>query len=122
MSIYDSTGISELMSELEDVLKNVENTEDVLEIGAKEFVRDLLKLPKPKSKIRSSKHTHLVDTFTYEKSKRRKGEIEVGWGKYYGRMVEEGTSRMGRQPHFKPTFERNKEKYYKKMIKELGLD
>ena len=89
---------------------------DILEIGAKEFVSDLLKLPKPYSKIMSADHTHLVDSFLYQI---KNNEIEVGWGVYYGRMVEDGTQKMRSQPHLKPTFDRNKDKYYSKMIKQI---
>ncbi len=56
-------GFNELENELKGILKNVDNVEEILEIGAKEFVDDALKLPKPKSNINSSKHTHLVDSF-----------------------------------------------------------
>ena len=64
-------GFNELENELKGILKNVDNVEEILEIGAKEFVDDALKLPKPKSNINSSKHTHLVDSFSYEKSKHK---------------------------------------------------
>ena len=36
-----------------------------LEAGAKEFVDDLLKLPKPISKIRKAGYTHLINCFSY---------------------------------------------------------
>ena len=41
--------------------------------------------------------------------------IKVGWGKYYGPMLEHGTRKMAVRAHLKPLFEQNKEKYYKKM-------
>lgn len=110
-------GFDELGKELELYLKNVENVQDILEVGAKEFTNDLLKLPKPKSNIRKSGYTHLVDSFSYRKVDNN--EVEVGWGKYYGRMVEYGTSKMKAQPHLRPTWERNKNRYYEKMIKKL---
>ena len=109
-------GFEELSNELSDILLKLENPLDILEIGAEEFVKDLLKLTKPYSKIRKSGYTHLVDSFTYEK---KDNEIEVGWGKYYGRMVDEGTKMTRRQPHMQPTFEKNKEKYYKKMLEKI---
>ena len=52
---------------------------------------------------------------------KKKDEIEVGWGKYYGRMVEEGTKLTMAQPHLVPTFESNKEKYYQKILNEMHL-
>lgn len=109
----------ELQRELERIIKNVDSSEEILEIGAKEFVKDLLKLPKPKSKIRTSKYTHLVDSFSYQNSKRHKGEIEVCWGKYYGPLVEKGTIKSKAQPHLKKTFDANSTKYYSLMIKKI---
>ena len=111
-------GIDELSSELEDYLKGVDNVQDVLEVGADAFTKDLLKLPKPKSRIRKSGYTHLIDSFSFRKSRNK--EVEVGWGKYYGRMVEGGTSKMNARPHLKPTWEQNKEKYYTLMLRKLG--
>jgi HK97 gp10 family phage protein len=107
-------GFIELSKELESMISKVENIQDVLEVGAIEFVNDLKKLAKPISKIRKSGYTHLIDTFSYRKAKN--DEVEVGWGKYYGRMVELGTENMGSRAHLKPTFEQNKEKYYRKML------
>lgn len=116
MSVNAYEGFNELTNELIELMNNVENTVDILEDGAKEFVNDLMKLPKPFSKISSSGYTHLIDSFSYQKNG---DEIEVGWGKYYGRMVEEGTNKSSAQPHLVPTFERNKEKYYKNMINKI---
>ena len=100
-------GFEELQNELSEIMLKIENPLDILEVGAKEFVKDLLKLPKPYSKIRKSGYTHLIDSFAYEK---QKNEIVVGWGKYYGRMVEDGTKLTPKQPHMKPTFEKNKDR------------
>lgn len=111
--------VLELQKELESIIKNVDDSTNILEVGAKEFVKDLLKLPKPKSKIKSSKYTHLVDSFSYKKSNKHIGELEVGWGKYYGPMVEHGTVISKSQPHLKPTFNKNQKKYYDLMIKRV---
>jgi hypothetical protein len=89
-----------------------------LEAGAKEFVDDLLKLPKPISKIRKAGYTHLINCFSY---RNKKNEIEAGWGKYYGPMVEHGTEKMDAQPHLYPLWDKNKEKYYKTMLTKLGI-
>ena len=89
-----------------------------LKAGAKEFVDDLLKLPKPISKIRKAGYTHLINCFSY---RNKKNEIEAGWGKYYGPMVEHGTEKMDAQPHLYPLWDRNKEKYYKTMLTEMGI-
>lgn len=112
------SGFDDLSKDIESYLKNVENVQDVLEVGAKEFTKDLLKLAKPKSQIRKSGYTHLVDSFAYRKAKDK--EVEVGWGKHYGRFVEQGTMKMRARPHLKPTWDRNKEKYYRTMLKKLG--
>lgn len=93
----------------EDVLSGLES-------GAKELASDIIKLPRPRSKIAKAGYTHLLDTVTY---KRGEKDVEVGWGKYYGPMVEHGTTKMRGVPHIQPTFERNKEKYYKIMTQNI---
>ena len=70
------------------------------------------------SKIRKANYTHLIDSFSLRK---KSNEVEVGWGKYYGPMLEHGTVKMNAQPHLNPVWDRNKEKYYKKMITLLSL-
>ncbi len=79
---------------------------------------DLLKLPKPISKIRKAGYTHLIHCFAYRKTKK---EVEAGWGKYYGPMVEKGTERMDAREHMYPLWDKNKEKYYKIMLTKLGI-
>lgn len=116
--VYEFDGFEDLSKMLEEYINKVENIVDVLEVGVKEFVNDLLRLPKPISKIRKSGYTHLVKTFSYRKKDK---EIEVGWGKYYGPMLENGTKNMNAQPHVYPLWDKNKEKYYKTMITKLGL-
>lgn len=61
-------------------------------------------------------YTHIVSTFALE---RTDSGIKVGWGKYYGPMLEHGTRKMAARAHLKPLFERNKEKYYKKMTESI---
>lgn len=116
MSVQAYDGFTSLIDELDSLIKNVEKPTEILEVGAKELVKDLLKLTKPYSKITGNGYTHLVDSFCYEI---KGNEIEVGWGKYYGRMVEEGTKLAPPQPHLVPTFERNNDKYYEKMIERI---
>lgn len=115
---YGFDGFQDLSKMLENCINKVENVVDILEVGAKEFVNDALKLPKPMSKIRKAGYTHLVNSFSYRK---KNNEIEAGWGKYYGPMVENGTVKMNARPHLYPLWEKNKEKYYKTMITKLGL-
>lgn len=108
---------SALLKEYER-LTNENAVTEVLQQGADDFVRDLKALPQPKSKVMKGGYTHLIHTFASEKQGH---EIEVGWGKYYGPMVERGTKRMTARPHLVPLFNSNKEKYYKKMIQLLKL-
>lgn len=103
---------------LEQYMDKVDNVVDVLEVGTKALVNDALKLPKPMSKIRKSGYTHLVNSFAYRKKEK---EIEAGWEKYYGPMLENGTKKMNPYPHLNPLWERQKEKYYKLMISKLEM-
>ncbi len=117
MDLEAYSGFNELVEELQDYISNVQDPTVILEKGAKSFVNDLLKLTKPYSQIRKSTYTHLISTFTYRK---RNNQIEVGWGKYYGPMVEDGTKKMREQAHLYPLWQRNKEKYFNQMIKETN--
>ena len=116
--VYGYSGFEAMSEILEKYIDGAENAVDVLETGAKEFVGDLLKLPKPISKIRKSGYTHLIKCFAYKKKNK---EVEAGWGKYYGPMLEHGTVEMNAQEHLYPVWDRNKEKYYKKMLTKLGI-
>lgn len=116
--VYGFDGFQDLSDILEKYITNTENVIDVLELGAKQFVNDLLKLPKPISKIRKAGYTHLINSFSYRK---KNNEIETGWGKYYGPMVENGTENMNAHPHMYPLWDKNKEKYYKTMLTKLGF-
>lgn len=115
---YEYDGFQELSDMLKNYIEKTDNVIDVLEFGAKEFVSDLLKLPKPISNIRKAGYTHLINSFAYRKKDK---EVEAGWGKYYGPMVENGTEKMDANPHVYPLWDKNKEKYYKTMITKLGL-
>ncbi len=114
--IYGYSGFQDLENVLEDYIKKVEKPIKILEVGAREFVKDLLKLTKPMSKIRKSGYVHLISSFAYRV---KKNEVEAGWGKYYGPMIEHGTIKMSEQPHLNPVWNKNKEKYYDKMLNEL---
>lgn len=115
MDFYDS-GFNELENILKEFSEKIENPLDIIEDAAREFTNDIRKLPKPRSKVSKPGYTHLLDTVTY---RRTNTEIEVGWEKYYGPMVENGTKHMRGVPHISTTFEANKEKYYQKMIKKI---
>lgn len=120
MSKSYSEGFLELEKDFLEIMKALNSPQETLEKTAEEFVKDLLKLPKPKSKIRSPKHTHLVDSFAH--SRHKSGSVTIGWGRYYGRMVETGTVKMSAQPHLIPMWRRNESKYVKKLVKDFKLD
>lgn len=115
---FDNSGLEDFEKMLQQYARQADpqNVLDAEEAGAKEFVSDLLKLPKPRSEVRKAGYTHLVNTFALSIAN---GEIKVGWGKYYGPMVEHGTKKMAAKAHLKPLFERNKEKYYRKMTEKI---
>ena len=108
---FDGGGFEDFEELLKQYSENVSSDKalDAVEEGAKEFVNDLLRLPK-------AGYTHIVSTFALE---RTDSGIKVGWGKYYGPMLEHGTRKMAARAHLKPLFERNKEKYYKKMTESI---
>ena len=115
---FDDSGVEDFEKMLKQYAAKAdpENALDAIETGAKEFVNDLLKLPKPRSEVKKPGYTHLINTFAME---RARGKIKVGWGKYYGPMVERGTKKMAARAHLKPLFEQNKEKYYRKMTEKI---
>lgn len=117
---FDDTGLEDFENEIKRMAERLASEDaalDIMETGVKEFVRDLRRLPKPRSQINKAGYTHLVDTFTWE---RTETTIKVGWGKYYGPMLEHGTRKMKAQAHLKPLFERNKVNYYRTMIQEFN--
>lgn len=116
--VFDTSGLDDFQKELNRFLKAAEekNVTRVLKQGADAFTSDLLKLPKPRSRIHAAGYTHMVNSFANRINGK---EVEVGWGKYYGPMVEHGTRKMKSQPHLTPTFKSNSQKYYKIMTDEL---
>ena len=117
MEIYTDgfDGFQELLKEFEKKT-DVKNVLKVLESGAKEFIEDVRALPRPRSRMMAPGYTHLLDGVTYQTSK---GEVLAGWSKYYGPMVENGTIKMDAQEHMRPTFKKNKERYYGNMQKKI---
>lgn len=115
---YGYSGFESLAETIEKYVSAANNAMDILEVGAKEFINDALKLPKPISNIRKAGYTHLINSFAYRKKNK---EIEAGWGKYYGPMLEHGTKNIDAQPHLYPLWDKNKEKYYKLMLTKAGI-
>lgn len=112
-------GLLDFSKALEEYAKVSDNVMEEEEKIAQDFVKDLLKLPSPKSKISKSGHTHLISTFSYRK---KATEIEIGWGKYYGPMVEKGTIKMiSSHPHLVPLWNRNSKRYIESFKKRNNL-
>lgn len=106
-------GQSELIDLISEEIEKAENVESRLEKAAKALVEDLSRLSSPYSNIKKSGYTHLIDSFSY---RAKNGEVEVGWGKYYGPLLEKGTSKMRAHPHLEPLFKKNEEKYIQIII------
>lgn len=118
-SVNDAYEGFEILSEtVSQYMKAAENSQEAILAGAKALVNDAKKLPKPISQIKRSGYTHLVHSFAYEQ---RNKEVVVGWGKYYGRMVENGTKKMSARRHLRPLYDSNVQKYYKIMLTTIGI-
>lgn len=118
MEIYNEAGFDELEQMLKDYADEVspEKLGQVLKTGADDFISDVRALPKPRSRVTSPRHTHMLDTMD---SKEENGRILIGWGVYYGPILEHGSKKMQPHMHLHPTWEGNKEKYYKTMTDKL---
>lgn len=114
------SGFEEIQQELLEYIRGAESSNEILLAGAEAFLGDLNKLTKPISRIKKSGYTHLIDSFAIDVKSQSK-EIVIGWGKYYGRMVERGTEKMYARAHMYPLWEHNEEKYYKIMLEKSGL-
>lgn len=114
--LHNEQAFSELEDTFADLMKAVDNVPEILQAGADEFIKDLKSLPSPRSNINTGGYTHLLDTF----ASRPEGEdILVGWGKYYGPILESGSKKMAARAHFRPTWRKNAEKYYKTMTDKI---
>ena len=62
---FDCGGFEDFEELLKRYSENVSSDKalDAVEEGAKEFVNDLLRLPKPRSQITKAGYTHIVSTF-----------------------------------------------------------
>ena len=112
----ETSGFDELSDLLEQYQVTEESSLDAMEEGAKLLAQDIQRLPKPRSRISKAGHTHLLDTVTY---RRNAGNVEVGWGKFYGFFLENGTKKMRAQAHIRPTFTQNKDRYMQAITKKL---
>lgn len=115
----DFYGFLELGDALKEFIEVAGRVMDEEEKIAQEFVEDLLKLPSPRSDIAKSGYTHLIDTFSY---KREEKEVTVGWGKFYGPILEEGATFMRQSyPHLNPLWQKNSKKYIENFKKRTNL-
>lgn len=69
ITFYDG-GLEDFEELLKQYSENVspDKALDAVEEGAKEFVNDLLRLPKPRSQITKAGYTHIVSTFALERT------------------------------------------------------
>lgn len=111
-------GFDGIGRKLSDIIAKIDKKEEAIEDVARDFVGDIRRLPKPKRRISAPGYTHLIDSVSYRK---KNGLIEVGWGKYYGPMVEHGSIHSNAKPHLAPTWQQNKEKYIEKLKSKFGL-
>lgn len=94
---------------------NDKNITDVLMVAGEALAEDVHRLPKPRRS--GTGHTHMLDSVAAAPS--GKDAVLVSWGQYYGKFVEYGTRKMQAQPHLIPTWEQNKNRYYKLMQDKL---
>ena len=91
------------------------NIAEVLMTAGEALAEDVHRLPKPRR--RGTGYTHMLDSVAPAQTE--KDAVLVSWGQYYGKFVEYGTKKMGAQPHLIPTWEQNKDRYYKLMQDKL---
>lgn len=116
-------GFEELQQLLIEEARKVdkENLKQALLAGATELASDANKLPKPISRINSPGYTHLLSSISARMMQGGATGAEVGWGKFYGRMVEKGASKMSPRAHLIPLFERNAKNYYQTIVDKINL-
>ena len=106
-------GLKVLLDMLDEYEKAADdqNVADVLMIAGEALAEDVRRLPKPRR--RGAGYTHMLDSVAPAQA--GNAAVLVSWGQYYGKFVEYGTKKMQAQPHLIPTWERNKDRYYKLM-------
>lgn len=110
-------GLEKFMDLLEQYEKAADekNIADVLTLAGNALAEDVQRLPKPRR--RGAGYTHMLDSVQAAPS--GKDAVLVSWGQFYGKFVEYGTKKMDAQPHLIPTWEQNKDRYYKLMTDNL---
>jgi hypothetical protein len=109
--VIDDQGLADLSKMFASFADLAGRPAELLEPAAEAFVRDPLALPRPRSRINAAGRTHMVDCFA---SSRESDGVVIGWGVPYGPYVEHGQhphKGMKAQPHFRPTWKKNQDKY-----------
>ena len=117
MATADPEGLKLFADMLEQYAKAADdqNIADVLMVAGEALSEDVRRLPKPRR--RGAGYTHMLDSVAPAQS--GKDAVLISWGRYYGKFVEYGTTKMQAQPHLVPTWEQNKDRYYKLMQDKL---
>jgi len=118
----DFEGFQRLAHLLEGYSQNA-NPAQVLQAqksGAEYFCEVMRRKASPRGRSRE----HMLDSIAYEQDT-RSVETLVGWGKFYGRMVEAGhraggwsknSGDIAAHPHLKPEFDKQKEQIISRMV------
>ena len=104
----------ELLEKYEEAASD-QNIADMLMVAGETLAEDIHRLPKPRR--RGAGYTHMLDSVA--PAQQGKDAVLISWGRYYGKFVEYGTTKMKAQPHLVPTWEQNKDRYYKLMQDKL---
>ena len=124
MKLKDTGGYEYLDEACQQALRALDHASVVriLKAGADLLVSDVRALPSPRSQIARAGYTHLLDSVT---GKEADDGYTVGWGKYYGPIVEAGHispkgRRVAARAHLRPTYKQNMAKYQKAMQEEFN--
>ena len=118
----DFEGFQRLATLLKGYAENA-NSANILraqKAGAEYFCGVMRNRPSPRGRSRD----HMLDSIAYEQDTQQV-ETVVGWGKFYGRMVESGhraggwaknTQTVTANPHLKPEFNKQKDQIISRMV------
>jgi hypothetical protein len=118
----DFEGFQRLANLLEEYSQNA-NPANILQAqkaGAEYFCEVMRRKASPRGRSRE----HMLDSVAYDQDARNT-ETVVGWGKFYGRMVESGhraggwakaSESIAAHPHMKPEFNKQKDQIMSRMV------
>ena len=111
-------GFAELSQELNEIAKDCSETKrkQALEKGNDIIVKD--------ARMRAPVRTGLLSRQGIVSEIINADEVDIGWTEdaFYGRFLENGTSKMSARPHLRPAYEAKKNEVLQIMINELNLD